>query len=72
MRPNEMPDLPMSDAGITGGNYGKPVSTAALKRGFTVESESNPLSMSDSDGTTYEGDRATFGGVVGRPTGWDR
>lgn len=74
MRADKMPDLPMSDAGITGGDYGKPISTSALKRGYTTvgAGESMGADFADSNGDTYVGDQSTFGGVVGRPNGWER
>jgi hypothetical protein len=71
MRANEMPDLPMSDAGTTGGNYGKSISAGDLKRGFTNET-TTPTGFMDDDGSTYAGDLATRGGFAGRPQGWER
>ena len=67
--PEDLPDLPASDAGISGGDYGVPVSKAALRRGFLdVVPNTDPTR----DGTvdTYLG--PPEGGVVGRPRGWAR
>ena len=70
MRPDEMPDLPMSDAGHEG--FG--ASKDEMRRGFKKIPQPQGVQdyMSDSNGDTYVGDRATFGGAVGRPNGWER
>lgn len=67
MRPDEMPDLPMSEAHHTG--FG--ASKDEMRRGFKRSYEPTDF-MSENNGDTYVGDRATFGGVVGRPNGWER
>ena len=67
MRPDEMPDLPLSDAGHEG--FG--ASKDEMRRGFKKIAQ--PMDgMSDENGDTYVGDRATFGGALGRPHGWER
>lgn len=67
MRPDEMPDLPTSDAGHEG--FG--ASKDEMRRGFKKIPQQQDF-MSESNGDTYVGDRATFGGVLGRPNGWER
>lgn len=57
----------MSEAGHTG--FG--ASREELRRGFKRIPEPTDF-MSESNGDTYVGDRATFGGVLGRPSGWER
>jgi len=67
--PDQLPDLPASDAGISGGDYGVPVSKADLKRGFLdVAPNTDPTR----DGTEDTWLDAPQGGVAGRPRGWAR
>ena len=67
MRPDEMPDLPMSDVGFEG--YG--ASSEEMRRGFQRIPQKEG-EMADTNGDTYVGDPTTFGGILGRPHGWER
>src|SRR5574337_2101632 len=59
-QPYPMDDMPMSDAGYTGGDYGKSISMADLKRGFTKETL--PDEYVDLNGENREGDPYECGG----------
>lgn len=66
---DSLPDLPASDAGYSGGDYGAPVKMSDLKRGY--------LDVVPNTDPTINGTEDTFlgpveGGVVGRPRGWAR
>src|SRR5574337_639074 len=70
--PPDHNDMPMSDAGYTGGDYGKSIYMADLKRGFTKETL--PDEYVDLNGENRAGDPFEFGGFLGkpRPRGFER
>src|SRR5574337_1179630 len=63
-----MDDMPMSDAGYTGGDYGKSISMADLKRGFTKETL--PDEYVDLNGENRAGDPGSMP-MRGTRTGCD-
>lgn len=70
MRTDELPDLPASDTGLDGFGATKD----EMRRGFKKLDQINRSDgfMTESNGDTYVGDRASFGGALGRPNGWER
>ncbi len=76
---NDSANLPQSDAGIEGGDYGVAVGKAALRQGFSrLESSHDDANeyaypkREDCDGSTYVGNPDVMGGFLNRPRGWER
>lgn len=67
---DSLPDLPASQAGLVGGDYGMAVSTKALRRGWVDITPNDDQTRDGTEDTYIEGDRD--GGVCGRPHGWAR